>query len=428
MQHRGQESGGHRHVDGPAHGRREADGLRRGHLRRGTSRAPARAPRRSATSATRRRASRSSRTLSRSSTTRTRARSRSAHNGNLVNADEIRARAGAGGLDLHDDLGHGGLPPPDGALAARGRRRRAARGARARARRLLDRPPRDGPRDRGARPAGDPPADAGPAWVDGPPDARVVASETCAFDLIDAEPLRDVEPGEIVVFDAGGTASASFAMGQRTAFCIFEHVYFARPDSSVFGKSVAESRRAFGRRLAREHPVPADVVVPVPDSGDLRGARVRRGERDPLRHGARAQPLRRPHVHRAEAVDPALRRQGEAERRPLRRRRQARRPRGRFDRARHDVEEDRQDAQGRGRERGPHADLVAADDEPVPLRDRHAAAQGAHRRDARPRRRRGSSSRPTRSATCRSRACSRRSGTTRTRPARPASRAGIRCR
>ena len=56
-------------------------------------------------------------------------------------------------------------------------------------------------------------------------------------------------------------------MGQRTAFCVFEHVYFARPDSSVFGKSVAESRRAFGRRLAREHPVPADVVVPVPDSG-----------------------------------------------------------------------------------------------------------------------------------------------------------------
>jgi amidophosphoribosyltransferase len=97
--------------------------------------------------------------------------------------------------------------------------------------------------------------------------AGVVASETCAFDLIDAEPIRDVEPGEIVVFDSGGMASASFAMGQRTAFCIFEHVYFSRPDSTVFGKPVAESRRAFGQRLAREHPVPADVVVPVPDSG-----------------------------------------------------------------------------------------------------------------------------------------------------------------
>ncbi len=100
-------------------------------------------------------------------------------------------------------------------------------------------------------------------------DAFVVASETCAFDLIDAEAIRDVEPGEIVVLDAGGMASASFAMGQRTAFCIFEHVYFARPDSHVFGKWVADSRRAFGRRLAREHPVPADVVVAVPDSGNF---------------------------------------------------------------------------------------------------------------------------------------------------------------
>jgi len=98
-------------------------------------------------------------------------------------------------------------------------------------------------------------------------EAWAVASETCAFDLIDAEPVRDVEPGEIVILDAGGVASASFAMGRRTAFCVFEHVYFARPDSTVFHRSVAESRRAFGRRLAREHAVAADVVVPVPDSG-----------------------------------------------------------------------------------------------------------------------------------------------------------------
>jgi amidophosphoribosyltransferase len=100
-------------------------------------------------------------------------------------------------------------------------------------------------------------------------DAYVVASETCAFDLIDAERIRDVEPGEIVVLDAGGMASASFAMGQRTAYCIFEHVYFSRPDSHVFGRWVSEVRRAFGRRLAREHAVPADVVVAVPDSGSF---------------------------------------------------------------------------------------------------------------------------------------------------------------
>jgi amidophosphoribosyltransferase len=98
-------------------------------------------------------------------------------------------------------------------------------------------------------------------------DALLVASETCAFDLLDADSVRDVEPGEIIVLDAGGVASTSFAMGRRTAFCIFEHVYFARPDSIVYGRSVAESRRAFGRRLALEHAVEADVVVPVPDSG-----------------------------------------------------------------------------------------------------------------------------------------------------------------
>ncbi len=98
-------------------------------------------------------------------------------------------------------------------------------------------------------------------------EAQVVASETCAFDLLDAELVRDVEPGEMVILDAGGVASTSFGMGRRTAFCIFEPVYFARPDSTVFGKSVAEARRGFGRRLAREHPAMVDVVVPVPDSG-----------------------------------------------------------------------------------------------------------------------------------------------------------------
>ncbi len=114
------------------------------------------------------------------------------------------------------------------------------------------------------------PAAAGPGSPPPPEgDAWVVASETCAFDLIDAERIRDVEPGEIVVLDAGGMASASFAMGQRTAFCVFEHVYFSRPDSLVFGRWVADVRRSLGRRLAHEHPVAADVVVPVPDSGNF---------------------------------------------------------------------------------------------------------------------------------------------------------------
>jgi amidophosphoribosyltransferase len=94
----------------------------------------------------------------------------------------------------------------------------------------------------------------------------VVASETCAFDLIEARYERDVEPGEIVQLSRGGFASHRFAFPISTP-CVFEHVYFARPDSKVFGRSVAASRQAFGRRLAREHTAQADVVVPVPDSG-----------------------------------------------------------------------------------------------------------------------------------------------------------------
>jgi amidophosphoribosyltransferase len=94
----------------------------------------------------------------------------------------------------------------------------------------------------------------------------VVASETCAFDLIGAKYERDVEPGEIVRLSREGFSSHRFAFPVSTP-CIFEHVYFARPDSMVFGRSVAASRQGFGRRLAKEHPAEADVVVAVPDSG-----------------------------------------------------------------------------------------------------------------------------------------------------------------
>jgi amidophosphoribosyltransferase len=98
-------------------------------------------------------------------------------------------------------------------------------------------------------------------------DAWCVASETCAFDLIDAEYVRDVAPGEMLVIDKNGLDS-SFPLEKReSAQCIFEHVYFSRPDSVVFGRSVNESRHKMGKRLAIEHPVSADLVVPVPDSG-----------------------------------------------------------------------------------------------------------------------------------------------------------------
>ncbi len=97
--------------------------------------------------------------------------------------------------------------------------------------------------------------------------AYVLSSETCAFDLINAKPIRDVEPGEMVILDKRGVTSLHFAPPAKPAHCIFEHVYFARPDSTVFGRSVQISREQLGRFLAREHPVDADYVVPVPDSG-----------------------------------------------------------------------------------------------------------------------------------------------------------------
>lgn len=98
-------------------------------------------------------------------------------------------------------------------------------------------------------------------------DAYIVASETCALDLIDAEYVRDVDPGEIVVFDRNGLTSIKPFPEKKPAHCIFEFIYFARPDSHIFGKSVYAVRKAFGQALAREHPVEADVVIPVPDSG-----------------------------------------------------------------------------------------------------------------------------------------------------------------
>jgi amidophosphoribosyltransferase len=98
-------------------------------------------------------------------------------------------------------------------------------------------------------------------------DSIVFASETTALDLIGAETVRDVEPGELVVVGPEGVYSRFFAPRQPQSSCIFEHVYFSRPDSVVFGRPVNLSRESLGMQLARETPVDADIVVPVPDSG-----------------------------------------------------------------------------------------------------------------------------------------------------------------
>src|SRR5438270_3295547 len=98
-------------------------------------------------------------------------------------------------------------------------------------------------------------------------DTIVFASETCAFDLIGATYERDVKPGELVVVGREGITSRIYATEAAQSSCIFEHVYFSRPDSMVFGRPVQTSREELGRQLAREAPVEADIVVPVPDSG-----------------------------------------------------------------------------------------------------------------------------------------------------------------
>jgi amidophosphoribosyltransferase len=116
-------------------------------------------------------------------------------------------------------------------------------------------------------------------------DAYVVCSETCAMDLIGATYVRDIEPGEILIVSDSGVRSVKPFAPAHVSQCVFEHVYFSRPDSYVFGRSVNEVRTNLGRILAREQFVPADVVVPVPDSGVCAAVGYADESRIPLRMG-----------------------------------------------------------------------------------------------------------------------------------------------
>ncbi|MCD6430357.1 MAG: amidophosphoribosyltransferase [Deltaproteobacteria bacterium] len=98
-------------------------------------------------------------------------------------------------------------------------------------------------------------------------ESYIIASESCVFDLIEAEFIREIEPGEILVISKDGLESYHPFPAHKPANCIFEHIYFARPDSVLFGDTVYDVRKKLGRLLAREHPIEADMVVPVPDSG-----------------------------------------------------------------------------------------------------------------------------------------------------------------
>jgi amidophosphoribosyltransferase len=112
--------------------------------------------------------------------------------------------------------------------------------------------------------------------VDGSDPSYCVASESCAFDLIGARLLREVQPGEVVTLTDRGVGTRLVAGDQRHAFCVFEYIYFARPDSRMAGTVLQVARARMGEILWREAPVEADVVIPVPDSGNAAARGVAR--------------------------------------------------------------------------------------------------------------------------------------------------------
>jgi amidophosphoribosyltransferase len=187
-----------------------------------------------------------------------------AHNGNLVNAKELRqGLEGAGSifqttLDTEIFLHLMALSGEETAEEALADACRQVRGAYALI--VLTRGRVLGVRDaHGLR----------PLCLGRLGDGYVLASETCALDLVGAEYVRDVEPGEMVTLDPQGMRSRQILeAAQPPQHCIFEHIYFSRPDSRVFGESVDRVRRRIGHRLAQEHPVEADVVIAVPDSSN----------------------------------------------------------------------------------------------------------------------------------------------------------------
>ncbi len=143
--------------------------------------------------------------------------------------------------------------------------------------------------------------------------AYVLSSETCAFDLIHAEFIRDLEPGEVVIIDEKGVRSEFPFQDTKRAFCIFEYVYFARPDSIINDINVARVRTAMGRELARSTAVEADIVVPVPDSGNYAALGFAEELGIPVLARLCAQSLHRPHLPPAVAAHSRFQRAGEAQ-------------------------------------------------------------------------------------------------------------------
>ncbi len=216
-------------------------------------------------------------------------------------------------------------------------------------------------------------------------DSWCVASESCAFDIIGAELVREVEPGELVSFGEHGLETRQVIEPKRRAHCVFEHIYFSRPDTRLEGKVLQEVRSKMGEILWREAPVEADLVISVPDSGNPAATGYARAAGLPKDDGL----IKNRYVQRT-FIQPGqeLRKHG------LRMKfnplpevlvGQTRRSRRRLDRPRQHDSPDRRDAPRRWRDRGPPAHLGAPDSQPLPLRRRHVNA----RRDDRSRADRG---------------------------------------
>jgi amidophosphoribosyltransferase len=166
--------------------------------------------------------------------------------------------------------------------------------------------------------------------------SHVLASESCALDLVEAQFVREIEPGEIVIITTDGIRSIRAPASRRRAFCIFEFIYFARPDSTIDGRNVYLIRKAFGRRLAREAPVEADFVMPFPDSGTYAAVGYSEESGIPYEIGM----IRNHYYHR------------------------------RLHHPRHHREDPRQGSPGTGGQAGAHAHLRPAPPVPLPLRHR----------------------------------------------------------
>ena len=293
------------------HGRRHADahlardGPRHGRLRRATRSRRSPGTSRSATPAIRRPARAGSRTRSRSSSTARTGRSPIAHNGNLVNARELRDELVRDGSIFQTEQRHRGHAPPLRAVArARASRTRSS----SRSRRcsgafsfvLLTKDRLIAARD----PHGFRPLALGRLG-----DAYIVCSETCALDLIGATYVRDVEPGEVLIISDGGLRSLqAVPAGAAGALRLRARVLRAARQLRVRPERQRGAHRARAHARATSRAVDADVVVPDSRLGRLRRDRLRRGIGHADGDGADPQPLRRPHVHPAAAVDPALRR------------------------------------------------------------------------------------------------------------------------